>query len=135
LTNETQPTINNLNYASFSQRFLALLIDLIILSLVGNFWQKLFGNRLYATIISLVNAAYSIVLWVNWNGQTVGKKLLRIKVVRSDRQPIDYRTAILRYLGYIVSAIPLLIGYFWMLWDPKKQTWHDKIAQTAVVKE
>jgi len=33
----------------------------------------------------------------------------------------------------ILSAIPCLLGYFWMLWDPQKQTWHDKIVGSIVV--
>ena len=36
--------------------------------------------------------------------------------------------------GGIVSAIPLFLGYFWMLWDKEKQCWHDKIASDVVVK-
>ncbi len=39
----------------------------------------------------------------------------------------------LRYVGRIASTIPCLLGYFWMLWDSEKQTWHDKIATTVVV--
>lgn len=46
---------------------------------------------------------------------------------------IGYGKAFLRYVGRIVSAIPCLIGYIAMLWDPQKQTWHDKIADTVVV--
>ena len=41
--------------------------------------------------------------------------------------------AFIRYIGRIVSAIPLLLGYFWMLWDNEKQTWHDKFAGAVVV--
>jgi uncharacterized RDD family membrane protein YckC len=33
-----------------------------------------------------------------------------------------------------VSQLALLLGYLWMLWDPNKQTWHDKVAQSVVVK-
>jgi uncharacterized RDD family membrane protein YckC len=33
----------------------------------------------------------------------------------------------------IVSAIVFLLGYLWMLWDPEKQTWHDKAAGSVVV--
>ena len=35
--------------------------------------------------------------------------------------------------GRILSTIPLLLGYFWMLWDSEKQTWHDKLAGSVVV--
>ena len=54
-----------------------------------------------------------------------------------DRQPAqrhDRTLGIGRYFARWLSAIPLLLGYFWMLWDPKKQTWHDKLVSTIVVK-
>jgi uncharacterized RDD family membrane protein YckC len=44
-----------------------------------------------------------------------------------------YGRALLRYIGRIVSTIPCLLGYFWMLWDGEKQTWHDKFAGSVVV--
>ena len=30
-----------------------------------------------------------------------------------------------------IGSIPLYLGWFWMLWDPQKQTWHDKVANTS----
>ena len=47
--------------------------------------------------------------------------------------PIGPARALIRYVGRILSAIPCLSGYFWMLWDPEKQTWHDKFAASVVV--
>ena len=132
---EKKKVVTSLNYASFGQRFLAAIVDVIVLMLIASLWRFMFGPRLYNSISFFVGAAYSIVLWVNWNGQTIGKKLLKIKVVAEDGKPVDYRTAILRYIGYIVSAVPLLIGFFWVLWDEKKQAWQDKIAKTYVVNE
>ena len=54
---------------------------------------------------------------------------------------IDYRTggplgfgrAVLRYFARILSALPCLLGYFWMLWDKERQTWHDKLISDVVV--
>jgi uncharacterized RDD family membrane protein YckC len=40
-----------------------------------------------------------------------------------------------RYFAYILSMLPLLLGYLWAAWDPKKQTWHDKLAGTYVVRK
>ena len=42
--------------------------------------------------------------------------------------------AIGRYFAHFLSAIPCGLGYFWMLWDQDKQTWHDKIVSTKVVR-
>jgi uncharacterized RDD family membrane protein YckC len=41
---------------------------------------------------------------------------------------------VLRYVGYFVSLIPLALGYLWIAWDPRKQSFHDKIARTVVVR-
>jgi len=40
----------------------------------------------------------------------------------------------LRYLGYVVATLPLLLGFFWVAWDPRCQGWHDKIAGTVVIR-
>ncbi|MDQ2826266.1 MAG: CbtB-domain containing protein, partial [Actinomycetota bacterium] len=44
--------------------------------------------------------------------------------------PLGWSTALLRHLYSYVSALALGIGYLWMLWDPEKQTWHDKWSST-----
>jgi len=67
-------------------------------------------------------------------GQTLGKRALGIRVIDLKRGgPIGYGRAVLRYIGRILSTIVVLLGYFWMIWDPEKQTWHDKIAGSVVV--
>jgi len=67
-------------------------------------------------------------------GQTPGKRLLKIKVIRLDGQKPDWLTSLLRQsLGYTLSAVPCLLGYFWAGIDSQKQAWHDKLARTLVV--
>ena len=41
--------------------------------------------------------------------------------------------AIIRALGYYVSALPFLLGFFWIIWDRRKQGFHDKLANTVVI--
>lgn len=68
-------------------------------------------------------------------GQTVGKKVLNIKLLReADGQVVGFGLSVGRAFVHIVDAIPCLIGYLWPLWDAKKQTFADKILQTVVVK-
>lgn len=117
------------NYATFWERFLAIFIDGIVLS----FANQMLKHMPMAGF--LIGALYAILLWVNWNGQTLGKKVMKIKVVREDGKPLDYQTAIIRYLGYMLSGAVLLLGFLWVIWDSKKQGWHDKLAKTLVVKE
>ncbi|HEX3668492.1 MAG TPA: RDD family protein, partial [Acidimicrobiia bacterium] len=46
---------------------------------------------------------------------------------------IDYGQAFVRYLVSLGSQLVCFVGYLWMLWDPEKQTWQDKVARTYVV--
>ena len=67
-------------------------------------------------------------------GQTIGKKAMSIRVVRQqDGRPIGWGAAVGRYFARILSAIACFLGFLWMLWDPEKQTWHDKLTNTLVV--
>ena len=65
-----------------------------------------------------------------------GKKAVRIRVVDATTGLPGIGTArgVGRYFARWLSQIVLYLGYFWMLWDPKKQCWHDKLARTLVVK-
>ncbi|UFS95226.1 RDD family protein [Nocardia huaxiensis] len=68
-------------------------------------------------------------------GQTPGKKMVGIRLVReADGQPLGFGYAFLRRLCHIVDSLPCYIGYLWPIWDPKKQTFADKIMNTIVVK-
>jgi uncharacterized RDD family membrane protein YckC len=71
--------------------------------------------------------------WIKYSG-TPGKMLLDCEIVdaRTGEQ-IDFKQIILRYLGYIVSALPFGLGFLWIMLDKRKQGWHDKIAGTVVI--
>jgi uncharacterized RDD family membrane protein YckC len=66
----------------------------------------------------------------------LGKKALKIKVIKLDSgQAPGYGGAALReIIGKLVSSFVFGLGYLWAIWDSRKQTWHDKIAGTVVVK-
>lgn len=80
-----------------------------------------------------LQALYFILMW-GYKGATLGKMALGIRIVRTDGSNISYGTAFLRYIGTIISSIPFSLGFLWMLWDDKRQTWHDKIASTCVIR-
>lgn len=86
-------------------------------------------------LISLViNIAYYAGMLVYKQGQTLGKMALGIRVVSVDGTPITWGKAIVReILGKFISGIVLGLGYLWIIWDAKKQAWHDKIAGTYVI--
>jgi len=138
----TQPSPQQqLDYAGFWRRFLAYNVDGWILFIIILFLtaplvptKNEFVSFLRAILGLLISAGYFIFFWINQNGQTLGKKLLAIRVVREDERAIDISTSILRYIGYLISSFVLFLGFLWIGWDKRKQGWHDKIARTLVVK-
>lgn len=90
------------------------------------------GGQLFSQIVGVLYAALFIAYW---NGQTPGKKICGLRVIKENGGRVEIGPAFVRALVAIISGIVLLLGYLWMLWDPKKQTWHDKAAGTIVVKE
>jgi len=86
------------------------------------------------SIAGIVAAIFYYGLLEGRTGQTIGKKALGLKVVDAyTGAPIGVGRAIGRYFAKILSAIPCFLGFFWMLWDPRKQTWHDKIVRSVVM--
>ena len=84
-----------------------------------------------------VIAALAIWYRVKWEGMG-GSPLRRAMGVwivdATTLQPIGTRRGFVRALVRLVSEFVLYLGYLWMLWDPKRQTWHDKAVNSIVVK-
>jgi uncharacterized RDD family membrane protein YckC len=149
-------------YAGFWVRFVALLIDEIILfvplvivfvategSTLTNYTNCVQSGELttvcssaYLGSVGLfelvalgASAVYSILLWALFGG-TLGQRMLGLHVVdAATGQNIGLGRSIGRYVGFVISAIALDIGFIWAAFDPRKQGWHDKIASTFVVRK
>ena len=67
-------------------------------------------------------------------GTTIGGIVCGLKVVRLDDRPIDWPTAIVRALGCFLSMAVAGLGFLWVVFDADRQSWHDKIAGTTVVR-
>lgn len=68
------------------------------------------------------------------SGQTLGKKALGIRVISFESGgQLGCARAFVRYVGRIVSAVVVFLGYLWMPWDREKQCWQDKFAGDVVV--
>ena len=68
-------------------------------------------------------------------GGTPGKRIIGLRLVKSGtNEVVGMGRAVGRRLGEIISGIPCYLGYFWMLWDDKNQTWHDKMVDSEVIK-
>lgn len=150
--------------AGFGDRLLAMIIDglvqfVLLLPLYASFFTVMilglrvtdstdpsggaafgFGMILVVVLIGLLLAA-GIVGYLVWSvggpaGQTLGKHLMRIRVVdENGSASIGYARAALReLLGKWLSGALFYLGYLWMLWDPNRKTWHDMIATSQVIK-
>lgn len=112
--------------AGFWIRMLALLIDVIVIGIAFNLLNS-------DDLFLLALAAYGAVMW-KLKGTTVGGILCNLKVVRVDGREIDWGTAAVRALSCFLSLAALGLGFLWIVFDPSRQAWHDKIAGTAVVR-
>jgi uncharacterized RDD family membrane protein YckC len=121
--------------SGFWRRFAALFIDGIVL-IIPNVIVYLIikddtGRQGVSTVISII---YGTAMEGAERGQTVGKMAMGIRVYDFNQGgSIGYGRAFIRQIVKIISAIPLFLGYFWMLWDQEKQCWQDKAATDVVV--
>jgi uncharacterized RDD family membrane protein YckC len=153
-----RPRLSSRSYAGFISRAVAFVIDMLVTTiailLVIALAQAMLGFfTLYGVIgrsaaisgpvRSIVTAAiafvsvlfavgYPVTCWVLL-GQTLGKALTGVRVVRMNDARLTVGRALLRYAGYWLSAIPLGLGFLWVLGDPRRRAWHDKLAGTCVV--
>ncbi|HEY1092119.1 MAG TPA: RDD family protein [Burkholderiaceae bacterium] len=80
-----------------------------------------------------IGAVFCIAFWLARQA-TPGKIVVAARVVDAKTLgPLKSGQAIIRYLGYFVSGIPLFLGFLWVAFDPRKQGWHDKLAGTLVL--
>lgn len=80
-------------------------------------------------------ALYTTVWMSTTNGQTLGKRLLGIRVVKLDGLRINWWIAFERAGGYAAGFATGLLGFAQVYWDPNRQAIHDRIAGTVVVRD
>ena len=68
-------------------------------------------------------------------GQTIGKMVFSLRVVRTAGQSLTFSRAFVRALGYGLSAFPFFLGFFWVGFTSSKRSWHDALADTMVIRE
>jgi uncharacterized RDD family membrane protein YckC len=156
-TDNPPPPVILGRYAGFFSRGAAFVLDRIIvfgiafliLQVVAYFlrlfrldqWldslgQGAMGHTILALLLStlgiylLVSISYDVWFWL-LSGQTPGKRVLGVRVMRADGKRLTLGNALLRQLGYDISAI-FYLGFLWILFDNKRQGFHDKLAGTIV---
>jgi uncharacterized RDD family membrane protein YckC len=146
------------DYAGFWFRLAAILIDGVVLwginYIMTGIWNIISGipwtssavNQLGDSITPAIThvglrwlafviifCAYFVGFW-GWRGQTPGKMLTRTKITLLDGSRIGWNRAIARFIGYLISALFLLIPFLWIAFDTRKQGIHDKLAGTYVIR-
>ncbi len=143
-------------YANFGQRFIAMIIDNIVFSLIlSPFFMLFFEHRTYTDeelkqilstqgpiglvdpkemlIQQLVVLAITVFFWVRFAG-TPGKRILKMRIVDATTgNKLTLLQSITRYFGYFISALPMGFGFWWILIDKRNQGWHDKFANSVVI--
>jgi uncharacterized RDD family membrane protein YckC len=125
--------------AGFWIRVVAFIIDSIIVGVVNLIVasilnQSTSGRTGIQTLLGIIYFTYFWSASSPWPGQTVGDKLLSLRVIRTDGSDLSIVQAFIRYVGLVISFIVIFIGVIWVAFDPNKQGWADKIASTYVVK-
>lgn len=132
-------------YAGFWIRVLAFIVDALAIGVIASavtlgqagvviwdHWLELVAWRNF--LETALSFLYFTILWSSiGGGQTLGMRLLGLRVVRADGSAIDYGAAVIRWIGIVISAAVVLLGLLWVAVDPRKQGWHDKMASTFVV--
>jgi uncharacterized RDD family membrane protein YckC len=144
--------VNEPQLASWGRRLAALVVDglilggLVLFTLLAaglspeevneTIWE---GSSLAVIALFVLPEAIYDTFLIGARNQTLGKMLLRIKVVdASGRGGIGYRRAFTRWIStaalWALWAIPGVVDHLWPLRDARNQTWHDKFARSVVVR-
>lgn len=144
--------MNDKQYVGFWARFRASIIDCILIySLTLPIFYTMYGTELLEKMqifgttegnlginifLSFILPFILVLFYWHYKQSTPGKMLLKASIVDADTfEKPSTRQYLVRYIGYFISLLPLGLGYFWAAWDSKKQTWHDKLANTLVIQD
>jgi uncharacterized RDD family membrane protein YckC len=135
-----------LEYVGFWPRVGAALIDTLLIMVICfplvtwyygvQYWTSdAFIQGPADFLINWVLPAIAVVLFWIYRQATPGKIAISARIVdaRTGGKP-STKQLVVRYLGYYVSTVPLMLGILWVAFDPRKQGWHDKLAGTVVVR-
>jgi uncharacterized RDD family membrane protein YckC len=118
--------------ADFIDRAAAFGLDVLLVMLTNAILDLRITNRGTSTFF-LMLLVYHIAFWT-WKGTTVGGIICNLRVIRTDGASLQFGDALVRGLSSIFSLAVVGLGAFWILRDPERQSWHDRIAGTYVVK-
>lgn len=125
------------NYAPAWRRLIAYLIDIVIVQAILILSYLLIGDIAFfmrSWIIFWTYMIYNILMDYKYQG-TLGKMLLKLKVITIKGQTPDLKTSFYRNFGKLISALPLLWGFIRILTPSTPQTIHDELARCYVIEQ
>lgn len=148
----TLTTLQQYRYAGFWIRYVAYMIDYLLLGVVQSIFtiaamapflnaRGIDPDRMVpfmiayggAVVFSLVVNALYEAYFLGKNGATPGKMVLGLKVIRPDGRPVTWKTGLGRFFAKLLSGLTLMIGYIMAGWDDEKRALHDRVCDTRVV--
>lgn len=149
------------HYAGFVTRLFAFIIDILIVSIfislmwgavslilrffnldiglllnsianINDFWRTVIIFLTGFGLTFAIAMIYNLFFWA-LAGKTLGKAVMGIRIIGPRGSRVTLSRGLRRYLGYWVSALPLFLGYFWVLITDERVGWHDKFANTRVI--
>jgi uncharacterized RDD family membrane protein YckC len=130
-----QAAVLALPRAAFVERLAAFTLDFILIVIVSQALNLDRGpvDGPLGRAGMLLAIAYHVGFWT-WKGTTLGGIITNLRVIRTDGAPLQFAEALVRGLTGIFSLAVAGLGFFWILRDPERQSWHDRVAGTYVVK-
>lgn len=122
-----------MEYAGFWKRFVAYLIDVVLLAIVGVIINFIFNENIAGFLTFLVGWGYFAGMESSARQATIGKSALGLAVTDGDGNRISFLRATGRYFAKYLSALILLIGFIMAAFTARKQALHDMIASTLVL--
>lgn len=136
---EQEPVIRgssmlSFTHATFYERLAAFALDFVLIAILAQAVRldRLFGEWSPDGNLLLLALVYHVAFWT-WKQTTVGGIICQLRITRIDGTPMRFAEAFVRGLSGIFSLAFAAIGFLWILRDPERQAWHDRIAGTFVV--
>ena len=138
------PGVAEASYVGFRKRVVAGLIDVVlIMAITFPLLYLIYGatyfqgqqSGFWHLMLRYVLPAVAVIAFWKYRAATPRKMVVGAKIVDASNFGAPSTGQLVgRYFAYVPSGLLLGLGYFWIIWDGRKQAWHDKLANTVVIR-
>jgi len=116
---------------------LMAIVPVVVFLAISSGWDNidtagLRTNPFYIAYLLAIPFLFFVCFW-KFAGQTLGMRTWRIRIVAAQGGDISWRSLIVRYFSAAISLGALGLGFFWILIDPEKRAWHDRLSRTRLI--